>query len=229
MAGDRPRRARRLAAPAVRAGVISVIDVGGALALMQKAFEDYRTANPKLVSRIAFVKAPAPELASKIKAQQEAGRADLDLVLTGSDGLAAGPRAEALAEDPARLRRQVPQYRGQLRAGRAHPAQGPGRRLRRRRELLPLRPAARIRARARQGGADHGRGAARLGQGQSQPLHVCPPDQFRPRPHLHDGPALYPRRQGPAGPGRWLGQDLGLSRRNSDSTSSITLPAPARR
>ncbi|PTM40535.1 extracellular solute-binding protein [Bosea sp. 124] len=69
---------------------ISVIDVGGALALMQKAFEDYRAANPKLVSRIAFVKAPAPELASKIKAQQEAGRADLDLVLTGSDGLAAG-------------------------------------------------------------------------------------------------------------------------------------------
>ncbi|MDR6869270.1 putative spermidine/putrescine transport system substrate-binding protein [Bosea sp. BE125] len=69
---------------------ISIIDVGGALALMQKAFEDYRTANPKLVSRIAFVKAPAPELASKIKAQQDAGRADLDLVLTGSDGLAAG-------------------------------------------------------------------------------------------------------------------------------------------
>ena len=68
---------------------LSIIDVGGALALMQKAFEDYRTANPKLVSRIAFVKAPAPELASKIKAQQEAGRADLDLVLTGSDGLAA--------------------------------------------------------------------------------------------------------------------------------------------
>ena len=70
--------------------VISVIDVGGALALMQKAFEDYAKAKPQLVSRIVFVKAPAPELASKIKAQQNAGRADLDLVLTGSDGLAAG-------------------------------------------------------------------------------------------------------------------------------------------
>ena len=46
--------------------VISVMDVGGALALMQKAFEDYRTANPKLVSRIAFVKAPAPLLMSDI-------------------------------------------------------------------------------------------------------------------------------------------------------------------
>ncbi|OYU48719.1 MAG: ABC transporter substrate-binding protein [Rhizobiales bacterium PAR1] len=69
---------------------ISIIDVGGALALIQPAIEEYRAANPKLVSRIALVKAPAPELASKIKAQQDAGKADLDLVLTGSDGLAAG-------------------------------------------------------------------------------------------------------------------------------------------
>lgn len=69
---------------------INVIDVGGALALMQKGFEEYRKAKPELVSRITFVKAPAPELASKVKAQQEAGRVDLDMVLTGSDGLAAG-------------------------------------------------------------------------------------------------------------------------------------------
>jgi len=69
---------------------LNVIDVGGALALMQKAFETYRAANPQRVSRIAYVKAPAPELAGKIKAQQDAGRIDLDLVLTGSDGLAAG-------------------------------------------------------------------------------------------------------------------------------------------
>jgi ABC-type uncharacterized transport system, periplasmic component len=69
---------------------INVIDVGGALALMQKGFEEYRKAKPELVSRITYVKAPAPELASKVKAQQEAGRVDLDMVLTGSDGLAAG-------------------------------------------------------------------------------------------------------------------------------------------
>ena len=42
------------------------------------------------VSRITFTKAPAPELAGKIKAQQNAGRVDIDLVLTGTDGLAAG-------------------------------------------------------------------------------------------------------------------------------------------
>ena len=69
---------------------INVIDVGGALALMQKAFEAYRQAKPELVSRITYVKAPAPELASKVKAQQDAGRIDIDMILTGSDGLAAG-------------------------------------------------------------------------------------------------------------------------------------------
>ncbi|MGI4799343.1 MAG: extracellular solute-binding protein [Janthinobacterium lividum] len=69
---------------------LNIIDVAGALALHQRAFEDYRVTHGNLVSRIAFVKAPAPELASKIKAQQDAGRSDLDLVLTASDGLSAG-------------------------------------------------------------------------------------------------------------------------------------------
>jgi putative spermidine/putrescine transport system substrate-binding protein len=42
----------------------------------------------ELVGDVA--KATAPELASKVKAQQNAGRIDIDMVLTGSDGLAAG-------------------------------------------------------------------------------------------------------------------------------------------
>ena len=47
-------------------------------------------ANPKVVSKIAFSQAPAPELPGKLKAQQTAGRVDIDLVLTGTDGLSAG-------------------------------------------------------------------------------------------------------------------------------------------
>jgi len=82
-------RAQSLALPKSPVA-LNVIDVGGALALMQKAFEEYRKAKPDLVSRITYVKAPAPELASKVKAQQNAGRVDIDMVLTGSDGLAAG-------------------------------------------------------------------------------------------------------------------------------------------
>ncbi|MGF3022473.1 extracellular solute-binding protein [Methylobacterium aquaticum] len=70
--------------------VVTVVDVAGNLALTQKAIETYRRAKPGIVSRFAFTKAPAPELPSKLKAQQAAGRVDIDLVLTGTDGIAAG-------------------------------------------------------------------------------------------------------------------------------------------
>ena len=42
--------------------VINVVDVGGALALLQDAIEAYKTRNPTHVSRFTFTKAPAPEL-----------------------------------------------------------------------------------------------------------------------------------------------------------------------
>jgi putative spermidine/putrescine transport system substrate-binding protein len=85
-------RGARAAAPALPSApvALNILDVGGALALMQQAFEDYKAERPKLASRITFTKAPAPELASKLRAQQRANRIDIDLVLTGSDGLAAG-------------------------------------------------------------------------------------------------------------------------------------------
>jgi putative spermidine/putrescine transport system substrate-binding protein len=80
------------AAPALPASpvVISVMDVGGALALSQPAFEDYAKKYPERASRIVFTKAPVTELAGKLRAQQSANRVDIDIVLTGSDGLAAG-------------------------------------------------------------------------------------------------------------------------------------------
>src|SRR5436305_5732178 len=70
--------------------VVNVVDVGGALALLQDAIEAYKTKNPNLVSRFTFTKAPAPELPAKIRAMQAARRADLDLVLGGLDILSAG-------------------------------------------------------------------------------------------------------------------------------------------
>jgi len=69
---------------------LNVVDVAGNLALTQDAIENYRAKNPNLVSRITFTKAPSPELPGKIKAQQAAKRVDIDLVLTGTDALAAG-------------------------------------------------------------------------------------------------------------------------------------------
>lgn len=80
------------AAPALPAlpVVITVMDVGGALALTQPAFEEYTKSYPERASRIIFSKAPVTELAGKLKAQQAANSVDIDIVLTGSDGLAAG-------------------------------------------------------------------------------------------------------------------------------------------
>jgi putative spermidine/putrescine transport system substrate-binding protein len=69
---------------------LNFVDVAGNLALTQKAIEAWRDKNRKYVSRITFTKAPAPEMPGKIKAQQAAGRLDIDSVLTGTDGLAAG-------------------------------------------------------------------------------------------------------------------------------------------
>ncbi len=77
---------------------ITVVDVAGNLALTQKAFEAYRRAKPDMISRTTFTKAPAPELPAKLRAQQAANRVDIDLVLTGSDGLAAGIEQKIWAE-----------------------------------------------------------------------------------------------------------------------------------
>ena len=69
---------------------ISVVDVAGNLALTQPAFEQFRKEHPNLVSRFVFSQAPAPDLPGKLRAQQAAGRLDIDLVLTGTDALSAG-------------------------------------------------------------------------------------------------------------------------------------------
>ncbi len=69
---------------------INVVDVAGDLALTQGAIEAYAAKHPGTVAKVTFTKAPAPELAGKLKAMQAAGRTDIDLVLTGVVALSAG-------------------------------------------------------------------------------------------------------------------------------------------
>jgi putative spermidine/putrescine transport system substrate-binding protein len=69
---------------------LNIVDVAGNLAVTQKALEAFRDQNPDLVSSMTFTNAPAPQIPGKIKAMQNAGRSDIDLVLTGTDALAAG-------------------------------------------------------------------------------------------------------------------------------------------
>src|SRR6516162_9437411 len=66
--------------------VLSIIDTGGDLASTQAIIDNYKKANPDKVKEIKIQRAPAPELPAKIKAQQDAGRLDINLILTGQDG-----------------------------------------------------------------------------------------------------------------------------------------------
>jgi putative spermidine/putrescine transport system substrate-binding protein len=69
---------------------LNVLDVAGDLQLTQGMIDDFAQQNSDAVSRVTYSKATAPELVGKVKAQQSANRVDIDLVLTGVDGLAAG-------------------------------------------------------------------------------------------------------------------------------------------
>jgi putative spermidine/putrescine transport system substrate-binding protein len=69
---------------------LNILDVAGNLQLTQGMIDEFVKKNPDIISRVTYSKSPAPELAGKIKAQQDAGRVDIGLVLTGVDGLAAG-------------------------------------------------------------------------------------------------------------------------------------------
>src|SRR5437016_10495462 len=64
---------------------ISVIDVSGDLSSTRVIIENYQKANPNKVKAVNFQRAPAPELPAKIKAQQDAGRVDVNLLLVGQD------------------------------------------------------------------------------------------------------------------------------------------------
>ncbi|MFM9785792.1 ABC transporter substrate-binding protein, partial [Streptomyces scabiei] len=85
-----------------------IVDVAGNLALTQEALENYRKTHEKLVSKITFTKAPAPELAGKVKAQQSAGKVDIDLILTGTDALAAGIKLDLWQPVEAMLEKKKP-------------------------------------------------------------------------------------------------------------------------
>jgi putative spermidine/putrescine transport system substrate-binding protein len=72
--------------PAAQGGItISVVDVSGDLSSVRPIIENYQKANPQKVKAVTFQRAPAPELPAKIKAQQDAGRVDVNLLLVGQD------------------------------------------------------------------------------------------------------------------------------------------------
>lgn len=96
--------------PAIAQGApvaLNIIDVAGNLQLTKAGIERFRAENPRLVRSISFSQAPSPELPGKLKAQQAAGRVDIDLVLTGpgalSDGVVQGLWTPLLPEQAGAL------------------------------------------------------------------------------------------------------------------------------
>ncbi|GIM90784.1 ABC transporter substrate-binding protein [Paractinoplanes toevensis] len=73
-----------------KAVTINILDVAGDLQLTQGMIDEFVSKNGDQIAKVTYSKATAPELVGKVKAQQNAGRVDIDLVLTGVDGLAAG-------------------------------------------------------------------------------------------------------------------------------------------
>lgn len=97
--------------------MLNIIDVAGNLQLTQIAIEKFAKDNPKLISRLNFSRAPSPELPAKIKAQQQANRVDIDLVLTGpgamSDGIQQGLWVDVWKSHAAGLPKQEEVYHEQ--------------------------------------------------------------------------------------------------------------------
>lgn len=69
---------------------LNILDVAGNLQLTQGMIDEFVDKHPDIISRVTYSKAPAPDLIGKVKSQQNAGRVDIGLVLTGVDGLSAG-------------------------------------------------------------------------------------------------------------------------------------------
>ncbi len=69
---------------------LNILDVAGNLQLTKGMLDDFKKQHPDIVANVVTSTGKAPDLAGKIKAQEDAGHVDISLVLTGTDGLSAG-------------------------------------------------------------------------------------------------------------------------------------------
>jgi putative spermidine/putrescine transport system substrate-binding protein len=93
---------------------LNVLDVAGDLQLTQPIIDEFAKKNPDMVSRVTYEKATAPDMAGKVKAQQDAGRIGIDLVLTGTDALSAGIQQNLLTPLVPKFNSRLPGMRDYL-------------------------------------------------------------------------------------------------------------------
>ncbi len=73
---------------------LHILDVAGATRLTQRGFEQFAKDNPDIISKITWESGGAPDLVGTIKPQVESGKLQVDLVLTGNDGLSSGAKED---------------------------------------------------------------------------------------------------------------------------------------
>ncbi|SFC67233.1 putative spermidine/putrescine transport system substrate-binding protein [Nocardioides terrae] len=79
-----------------KAVTLNILDIAGNLQLTKGMIENFAKANPDVVSKVTYATAPAPDMAGKLKAEQQGGSSTTSLVLSGTDGLSAGIQQKLL-------------------------------------------------------------------------------------------------------------------------------------
>jgi putative spermidine/putrescine transport system substrate-binding protein len=101
------------------------MEAGGDLASVQVILDNYKKAFPNKFKDILVQRVPEPELSAKVKAQQDAGRLDINLIMTGQAGGAELVRGNQLIRLLPTYEKMFP--RGELTdAGRALQDEGEG-------------------------------------------------------------------------------------------------------
>jgi len=69
---------------------LNILDIAGNLQLTQGMIDTFVANNPDIISSVTYDTGTAPDMPGKVKAQQDANNLQIDMILTGTDGLASG-------------------------------------------------------------------------------------------------------------------------------------------
>jgi len=69
---------------------LNILDIAGNLQLTQGMIDSFVAAHPDIISKVTYETGTAPDMPGKVKAQQDANNLQIDMILTGTDGLASG-------------------------------------------------------------------------------------------------------------------------------------------
>lgn len=69
---------------------LNILDIAGNLQLTQDMIDSYVAAHPDIIASVTTSTGTAPDMPGKVKAQQDANNLQIDMILTGTDGLASG-------------------------------------------------------------------------------------------------------------------------------------------